>query len=435
MAGKNFFLGLALLGLATAQRPVGRPDNHPKITTYRCTKAGGCKEATNYLVLDSSAHPVHQVGSDKSCGSWGSGPDPTACPTEEECAKNCVMESIQDYSTVGVTTKKDQVFMKQIVDGKVVSPRIYLLNKAKTEYEMLKLTGKELSFDIDATHLPCGMNSALYLGEMLPNGGKSKLNPGGATWGTGYCDAQCYVTPFVNGVGNVGAKGACCNEMDIWEANARSTAIAPHPCNKTGPYLCSGDECGSNGVCDKIGCGWNSYRLNQHDYYGEGPEFTVDTTKPFTVVTQFPADAKGKLTGIRRLYVQDGKVIKSEVVHKEGVPEVDWASTEYCAATGPESFKRLGGMTGFGDSLARGMVLTFSLWWDEGGFMHWLDSVTDGAGPCNATEGDPKVIPSIEPSPRVTFSKVKWGEIGSTFSAAPHHHHPVCLPGKPCKHN
>lgn len=47
--------------------------------------------------------------------------------------------------------------------------------------------------------LPCGMNSALYLSEMLADGGKSELNRGGAYWGTGYCDAQCYTTPFING--------------------------------------------------------------------------------------------------------------------------------------------------------------------------------------------------------------------------------------------
>lgn len=200
MARKNFLLSFALLGLSAAQTPVGEADNHPKVITYRCTNADGCKEATNYLVLDSSSHGVHQANSGASCGNWGNGPDPTACPTEEDCAKNCVMESIQDYSTVGVTTKDDELHMEQIVNGNVVSPRIYLLNEAKDKYEMLKLAGQEISFDIDATHLPCGMNSALYMGEMLEDGGKSDLNPGGATWGTGYCDAQCYVTPFINGI-------------------------------------------------------------------------------------------------------------------------------------------------------------------------------------------------------------------------------------------
>ncbi|KAI1816517.1 endoglucanase EG-1 [Poronia punctata] len=417
MAGKNILLGFALLGLSAAQTPVGDADNHPKVTTYRCTKADGCTEATNYLVLDSDAHGVYQVNGGGSCGSWGEGPDPDACPTEEECAQNCVMERVSDYTAVGVTTTDDQIHLEQIVDGKVVSPRLYLLNEAKDEYEMLQLTGQEFSFDIDSSRLPCGMNSALYMGEMLADGGKSDLNTGGATWGTGYCDAQCYVTPFINGVGNVDAKGACCNEMDIWEANARSTQIAPHPCNQTGPYLCEGDECGADGVCDKNGCGWNTYRFGQKEYYGEGPEFKVDTTKPFTVVTQFPADSDGNLVGIRRVYVQDGNVIWADTVEQEGVPEVDYATDEYCSATGATAFERLGAMQAFGESLSRGMVLTFSLWWDEGGFMSWLDGAADGAGPCNATEGDPNVIRQIEPAPQVTFSNMKWGEINSTFAA------------------
>lgn len=68
-----------------------------------------------------------------------------------------------------------------------------------------------------------------------------------------------------------------------------------------------------------------------------------------------------------------------------------------------------------GDAMSRGMVLIFSIWWDEGGFMQWMDGNSTGAGPCNATEGDPKNIRLIEPNPAVTFSAVKWGEIGSTY--------------------
>jgi hypothetical protein len=62
------------------------------------------------------------------------------------------------------------------------------------------LTGQEFSFDVDVSKLPCGMNGALYLSEMKEDGGKSELNPGGAAYGTGYCDAQCFVTPWVEGV-------------------------------------------------------------------------------------------------------------------------------------------------------------------------------------------------------------------------------------------
>lgn len=89
--------------------------------------------------------------------------------------------------------------MQLIVGENVVSPRIYLLDEAKEKYEMLQLTGNEIAFDVEASHLPCGMNSALYLSEMAADGGKSDLNTGGGAWGTGYCDAQCYVTPFING--------------------------------------------------------------------------------------------------------------------------------------------------------------------------------------------------------------------------------------------
>jgi cellulase len=53
--------------------------------------------------------------------------------------------------------------------------------------------------------------------------------------------------------GNIDAKGACCNEMDIWEANARGQQYAPHVCNQTGLYMCKGEECAFEGVCDKNG--------------------------------------------------------------------------------------------------------------------------------------------------------------------------------------
>jgi len=73
------------------------------------------------------------------------------------------------------------------------------------------------TFDVDVSDLPCGMNGALYLSAMEMDGGRSKLNPAGATYGTGYCDAQCFNTSaFINGVANVNELGACCNEMDIW---------------------------------------------------------------------------------------------------------------------------------------------------------------------------------------------------------------------------
>lgn len=199
MARSFLPLGLTLAGLATAQTPVGT-EAHPQLTTYRCTVADGCVEATNYLVLDSSAHYIHQINSTESCGSWGSAPNATACPTEEACAQNCIQEGETDYGSHGVTTDGASLRMQMIVNNASVSPRVYLLDETEEKYEMVKFTGYEFAFDVDATKLPCGMNSALYLSEMEAEGGKSELNPGGAARGTGYCDAQCYTTPFINGV-------------------------------------------------------------------------------------------------------------------------------------------------------------------------------------------------------------------------------------------
>lgn len=172
-----------------------------------------------------------------------------------------------------------------------------------------------------------------------------------------------------------------------------------------------GDECSKTGVCDKNGCGNNPYSNGDKQYYGPG--LKVDTSKPFTVVTQFPAK-NGVLQEVVRKYVQNGKVIENAAISVTG-PTND----TYCANHGASAFLNLGGMKGMGESLDRGMVLAMSIWWDEGGFMKWLDS--GNSGPCNATEGDPKVIPSIEKSPAVTFSQIKWGEIGSTFKGKKHH--------------
>ncbi|TLD18609.1 hypothetical protein PspLS_10125 [Pyricularia sp. CBS 133598] len=417
MAKFSALCSLALLGLAGAQKPVGT-ETHEKLTTFRCTVAGGCVEKTNYVVLDSiTGHRIFQPAAETlDCGARGAAPNVTACPTKEACAENCAIEGRPDYSVEGVTTDGTSIRLQILHDGKKVAPRVYLLDEAEEKYEMLKLTGNEFSFDVAMDKLPCGMNSALYLSEMEENGGKSALNPGGAPWGTGYCDAQCYVTPFINGEGNIKGNGACCAEMDIWEANSRATHIAPHPCSKPGLYLCEGDECGSTGVCDKAGCAWNPNRIGQPHYYGNNDTFKVDTLKPMTVVTQFPTDAAGKLSAIRRLYVQDGIVIKAETVHKAGLPEVDALDDPFCDAFGAKRYMALGATGGMGDALTRGMVLVMSIWWDEsGGNMQWLDGQARGSGPCNATEGAPANIPRVQPNPEVTFSNVKWGEIGSTF--------------------
>ena len=106
--------------------------------------------------------------------------------------------------------------------------------------------------------------------------------------------------------------------MDIWEANKISSAFTAHPCTVDGQHKCEDPKtCGDtdkghrfDGVCDKDGCDLNPFRAGVKDFYGEGSQFKVDTSKPFSVVTQFHTDANGDLAEIRRKFVQDGKVIE-----------------------------------------------------------------------------------------------------------------------------
>ena len=93
-------------------------------------------------------------------------------------------------------------------------------------------------------------------------------------------------------------------------------AFTPHVCSVTEQTACTGDDCGNgsdnryDAFCDKDGCDFNSFRMGDTSFLGPG--LTVDTTKPITVVTQFVTSdgtQAGDLTEIRRVYVQNGKVI------------------------------------------------------------------------------------------------------------------------------
>ena len=194
------FLAATLFGLATAQTLGTTPEVQPKLTTYKCTKADGCKALDTAVVIDALRHNIHVANSNSSCGDRTNPLNTAACPDKETCAKNCIIEGIQDYSTQAVFTDGEKLRLDMFnPNGVYSSPRVYLLGEDKQNYEMLQLNGNEFSFDVDMSKLPCGMNSALYLSEMEANGGRSDLNAAGASFGTGYCDAQCNIRPFING--------------------------------------------------------------------------------------------------------------------------------------------------------------------------------------------------------------------------------------------
>lgn len=178
-------------------------------------------------------------------------------------------------------------------------------------------------------------------------------------------------------------------------------------------FECSGAECEFDGVCDKWGCGYNPYALGNKDYYGY--DKLVDTTRPFTVVTQFPADQEGTLIEYRRFYIQDGKKIDN--APETSSSDKNWMDDEYCSTKGDGTrrYFDLGATAAMGEAMSRGMVLALSVWWDEGGHMTWLDGDTSN-GPCKDGEGSPDTIRENQPDAAVTFSNIKWGELDTTYS-------------------
>merc|ERR1712012_42455 len=127
------------------------------------------------------------------------------------------------------------------------------------------------------------------------------------------------------------------------------------------------------GICDKDGCDFNSYRMGDQTFYGPGKEYTVDTTQPFTIVTQFITDDgtdTGTLVDIVRFYVQHGKVIensKASILGPKGGNSItdEWCSAQKRRFGNPDDFTKKGGLKTMGEALGRGMVLVLSLWDDS----------------------------------------------------------------------
>lgn len=225
--------------------------------------------------------------------------------------------------------------------------------------------------------------------------------------------------------------------MDIWEANKVSAAVTPHVCSKAGQTVCtSNTTCGVgddryDGVCDKDGCDFNSYRMGNTSFYGAGK--IVDTTSKFTVVTQFiTADGTdtGDLSEIRRVYVQDGVVIQNSKSDISGVSG-NSISDAFCKAQktafgDTDSFETRGGLATMGDAFERGMVLVMSIWDDYAAEMRWLDAPYPATastskagvvrGTCGADSGVPATVEADSPGASVEFSAIKVGPLKTTFS-------------------
>ncbi|KAI0042979.1 glycoside hydrolase family 7 protein, partial [Auriscalpium vulgare] len=444
---------LLLAGVAYAQQfGTFTAETHPSLPAQQCTTSGGCETISTTVVLDSNWRWLHSTSGDTNCytgNSW----NVTLCPDAATCVANCALDGADYSGTYGITTTGNALTLR-FVTGSNVGSRVYLMAN-DSAYHMFKLLNQEFTFDVDVSNLPCGVNGAAYLVEMDADGGMAKYptNKAGAKYGTGYCDAQCpRDIKFINGLANVngwqaslndanagtGNWGTCCNEMDIWEANSNAAVYTPHSCSVSGQTRCTGTDCGQGddryaGVCDADGCDFNSYRMGNTSFLGKG--LTVDTTRKITVVTQFitsDGTSSGSLSEIRRLYIQNGKVIQNSNTSITGIDPVNSITDNFCAqqksAFGDQNyFASKGGLKTLGSALSTGMVLALSIWDDHTSDMLWLDSTYPPSesptapgvtrGPCIASSGEPIVIESVSGSASVTYSNIKFGDIGSTYTS------------------
>ncbi|KAH9935898.1 cellobiohydrolaseI [Epithele typhae] len=437
-------ISLSFLAIAFGQQ-VGKltTESHPALTVQECSAGGSCTTLRRSITLDSNWRWLHDIDSSTNCYT-GNEWDTALCPDGTTCVANCALDGADYSGTYGITAGSNSLTLKFVTHGPYstnIGSRVYLLDGDDSTYQLFKLKSQEFTFDVDMSNLPCGLNGGLYFVEMDKDGGLSRFsgNKAGAAYGTGYCDTQCpHDIRFINGEANVegwvpsdndsnagaGTYGACCNEMDIWEANSQAAALTPHVCTVSEQTRCSGTACGDGdqrheGVCDKDGCDFNSWRMGDQTFLGPG--LAVDTRSKFTVVTQFvTADntTSGALTEIRRLYVQDGAY--------------DSITDDFCVAQkttfrDTNTFSQMGGLKTMGDAFADGMVLVMSIWDDHAAHMLWLDSdyptdadpSTPGVsrGPCATTSGVPTGVEANSPGASVTFSNIKFGPIGSTFAS------------------
>lgn len=411
------------------------PENHPPLTTFECNQVGGCSEFATSVVLDANWRWLHKKDAYDGCPF-----NSELCPDPATCAQSCAIEGANYEGTYGIKTKDTALSLQFVtVDpyGTNVGSRTYLLED-HDNYKQFKLLNKEFTFDVDVSQLPCGLNGALYFVEMQKDGGKSDYNATGASYGTGYCDAQCpRDIKFIRGGVNTNAQGSCCSEFDVWEANSMANAFTTHACDlmEGGAHPCTTpEECGEGeswykGLCDRDGCDFNPFRVGDRHFYGPGKAYKLDSTQPFTVVTQFitsDGTDDGDLVEIKRFYVQNNRRIWNPKIDIAHVDPLRAIMDHTCAQT-KRAFDEtdanvvVGGLKRMGEALKRGVVLTMSIWADDAHQMQWLDGTfKDGPGSvrglCGPDSGKSAELQAQVPNASVTFANIRVGCLDSTTS-------------------
>ena len=158
----------------------------------------------------------------------------------------------------------------------------------------------------------------------------------------------------------------------------------------------------------------NPYLMGHKKFYGPGADYTINTEKPFTIVTEFRDDGKGHLAGMYQYYYQDGKKIEQP---EYGFGDGNAMTQETCTKIfkhfkDDDFFNDHGGMPQFSKPVERGMTMVLSFWDDMATDMNWLD--TGARGRCNVGDGDPKTLREKHPDAKFGIRHLRWGPIGST---------------------
>ena len=264
----------------------------------------------------------------------------------------------------------------------VGGPRVYLIEEdGVNKNHLFMLRGQEFTFDVELSSMPCGFNAALYFVGMT-------ANEGGAENGTKYCDAQAVTDTL-------------CSEMDVLEANTDAQQYTSHAClDACGSYStsaqCKSDPGKPSTICDQNGCGLNPFRYgpgttyntktDHENWYGPGATNALDSTQPFTVVTQFNDDAGGGggggggggdaeggpgLASITRFYVQKGKrvdlptlyVLRPKGGQRMGGYPSPAITADYCTDIYDRWNPSLHPLAQMGRNMEGGMVLAMSAWY------------------------------------------------------------------------
>ena len=184
---------LYLFSVAYAQQ-IGTltTETHPPLTWQKCT-ASGCNTVNGAVTMDANWRWTHSTANYTNCytgNTWNA----ALCPNDAACAANCAVDGADYSATYGVTTTGNALKIDFVTTSTQtnVGARLFLMADT-THYETFNLLNQEFTFDVDVSHLPCGLNGALYMSGMAADGGVSQYpgNKAGAQYGVGYCDSQC----------------------------------------------------------------------------------------------------------------------------------------------------------------------------------------------------------------------------------------------------